>query len=88
MATVNTQNTQVENHQSDAMSARRRIKYLRFQVNMKKKDIAKSTNPRLIIMMQKDVISWEAEIARLVKAVPSVLGFRDVVDHHMDKAVQ
>lgn len=83
MATLTT--PQTDNHQHDALSARRRIKYLRFQVNMKKKDIEKSKNPRLIIMMQNDVIAWEAEITRLVKACPAVLGFRDVVDHHMDQ---
>ena len=83
MATVN---TQTENYQNDAMSARRRIKFLRFQIGLKKNDIAKSKNPRLIVAMQKDVIAWDAEIASLVKCVPSVLGFRDVVDQHMDKA--
>jgi hypothetical protein len=85
MNTTSTHNQSTTPSIMDSLTARRRIMELRFQVAGKKRDIAKTTNPRLIIAMQKDVIYWEAEIARLVKLCPKALGFRDVVDHHMSK---
>ncbi len=68
----------------DVLAIRRRVKELRFLLNGKKRDIAKTTKLSMIVMMQKDVQGYEAEISRLTALLPTGFGFRDMVDRHMN----